>query len=241
MNQKSQSPTSLLRGSINRAIISAGLTPTKESLYEQIHQTFTLEESLRMAYIPVLLNKTAFHFAEEVCRQCAEMKMPYKHETRAIRQATSSYISSTLGQSVSSYTLRILEEKAQQVFQDAGSNVQTLWFVINSELKKQYPQLDSEYEFLTNVYCGVSLLFFVMRYDDVLDAEVERRTGLKHASFRTPETTDVYNALLAIGCKYPISRTDTLNLALRIISIKVEEIVRELYDIHKRNVEGGVR
>lgn len=71
--------------------------------------------------------------------------------------------------------------------------------------------------------------------------EVERRTGLKHASFRTPETTDVYNALLAIGCKYPISRTDTLNLALRIIAIKVEEIVRELYDIHKRNVEGGVR
>ncbi len=98
MNQKSQSPTSLLRGTINRAIISAGLTPTKESLYEQIHQTFTLEESLRMAYIPVLLNKTAFHFAEEVCRQCAAMKMPYKHETRAIRQATSSYISSTLGQ-----------------------------------------------------------------------------------------------------------------------------------------------
>ena len=39
----------------------------------------------------------------------------------------------------------------------------------------------------------------------------------------------------------PISRTDTLNLALRIIAIKVEEIVRELYDIHKRNVEGGVR
>lgn len=227
-----------MTGTINRLLINAGITPTKEAMFAQMRQVFTLEESLRMAYVPILLTKTAFRFAEEVCRQCVAQHLPHKKETRIIRQAERDYIHSTLGTTISRSTLEILEQKTDLLFTKAGNDVQTLWFVVNQELKKQHPTLDEEYPFLTDLFCAVSLLHYVRSYESACDIMVKQRTGLQRTTFTVQEPIDIYNALLSIAGRYTICHTSMIHLSVRIISMKVDEIVQQLIGIYRNEMKG---
>lgn len=226
-----------MTGCINRLLINCGFTPTDEARYAHMRQTFTLEESLRMAYVPVLLTKSAFRFAEDVCRQCVIHKLPHKSQTRIIRSASQEYIHSTLGNVVSRSTLDILEEKTDLVFRNAGDDVQTLWFVVNQELKKSHPNLDEEYPFLTDLFCAVSLLHYVRHYEYHCDMMVRQRTGIHNATFSVQPTIDVYNALLSIAGNYSINHTSMINLSVRIISMKVDEIVQSLIVLYRNRTK----
>ena len=228
-----------MRGTINRTLLSCGIVPDKASMFAHMRQAFTFEESLRIAYVPVLLTKKAFRFAEGVCVQCAASKLPYQRYTRIIRAASDSYIRQTLGATISKSTLQILENRTDLLFDRAGDNVQTLWFVVNNELKKQHPELDHEYELLTNLFCAVSLLNYVEKYERVVDMTITQRNGLKNATTSVQEVTDVKNALLSIADKYKICHTSMINLSVRIIAIKIDTIVQELKEIYAKELEGG--
>lgn len=218
---------------VNRRLAGSGVGVTREALFAHIREVFTLEESLRMAYIPLLLTRIAFRFTEDVCRQCVAHKLPHKKETRVIREAMNSYISSTLGDSVSIETLQTLEKKTELLFLKAKDDITTLWFSVNQELKRTYPELDSEYPFLTDLYCAVSLLYYVREFEFKSDEEVKRRTGLPFSSFNVKEPGNVMKALLDIAGVYAIKQTKTIELAACIISRKVDVIIQEMQYLYR--------
>ena len=222
----------MFRASLNRQLVNAGCTPSRHSMFEQMRHTFTLRESLTMAYIPVLLTKAAFRFAEDVCRQCASNRLPYKPETRIIRQAIKSYIYSTLGSVISHSTLQLLDEKTDLFFRYAEGDVTTLWMVVNQELKSSHPSLDEEYPFLTDLFCAISLIHYVHSFESKADATVMQRTGLSRTTFSVQEPWDVYHALMSIAGRYTINHTRMIELSVRIISIRVEDIVQQLYEMY---------
>lgn len=51
-------------------------------------QSFTLEESFKMAYLPVILTKSAFEYARFAHRICVEKRLSFNKPCREIRQRT---------------------------------------------------------------------------------------------------------------------------------------------------------
>lgn len=198
----------------------------KEIRIEDMLDKFSVEEAVRIAYIPIILTKAAFQFADFIRRQCIEGRLPYQKESRIIRQSLHDYERETLGQ-VNTEVMETLEKQVGYFFEEAGDNVQTLWYVVNGELKKRYPEL-SGYDLLTNVYVCVSLLDYVRRFESSADHIIRQRTGLPYASVQNRQSTDVRNACLSIADKYRVKRTEMIDLAIRVIALKVDGMVVEI-------------
>lgn len=193
---------------------------------EDMLEQFSVEEAVRIAYIPIILTKAAFQFADFIRRQCVEQRLAYVKESRAIRQALHDYERETLGQ-VNAGVMDTLEKQVGHFFEEAGTNVQTLWYVVNSELKKRYPELSS-YDLLTNIYVCVSILDYVRRFESSADHIIRQRTGMPYASVQNCQSADIRNACLSIADRYKVERTDMINLAIRVIALKIDAMVVEV-------------
>lgn len=199
-----------------------GSFPREITLQDMINK-FPVEEAVRIAYIPIILTKAAFQFAEFIAKQCAEYRLPYKKETRLIKQSIYDYERETLGQ-VKIDVLETLENQVGHFFDEAGDNVQTLWYVINAELKKRYPKLEN-YDLLTNVYVCVSILEYVRCFEAAADHTIQERTSMPYVSIANRQSVDVRNACLSIADKYKIQQTEMIHLAIRVIANKVDSMV----------------
>lgn len=211
----------------SRIAMTAGIGSfPREIKMEDMLSKFSTEEAVKIAYIPIILTKAAFQFADFVRRQCVEGRLPYMKESRTIKQSIHDYERETLGQ-VKTEVMETLEMQVGYFFEEAGNNVQTLWYVVNSELKKRYPELE-DYNLLTNVYVCVSILDYVRRFELSADHIIQQRTSMPYASVQNRQSADIYNACLSIADKYKVVNTEMIKLAMRVIAVRVDGMVVEV-------------
>lgn len=198
----------------------------REIKMDDMMKKFSLKEAIKIAYVPIILTKAAFQFADFIRRQCIENRLPYQKESRIIKQSLQDYERETLGQ-VNTEVMETLEKQVDYFFEEASSNVQTLWYVVNSELKKKYPELSS-YDLLTNIYVCISILDYVRKFESSADYIIRQRTSIPYASVQNKQSIDVRNACLTIADRYKVQKTNMINLAMRTIAIKIDKIVLEV-------------
>lgn len=143
--------------------------PAREFTLSEMLSKFTPEEALKIAYLPIVLTQAAFRFATAVADECAQRQLDYKKPVREIRTHTKEYIRNIIGGDKADL-INSLENQVCAFLGKAGNDVQTLYFCINSELKKEYPHL-TEYNLLTNIYICQALCTYVrakeMHYDSL--------------------------------------------------------------------------
>ena len=191
-------------------------------------QAFTVEEALKIAYIPIILTKSAFEYADFARQICVAKRLPHAKESRVIKEASAEYDREIL------YELREeakegLEAKMDYFFDEAEKEIQTLWYSINGELKKEYPEL-ANYDLLTNIYTAVAILDYVRKFERAAAVEIMRRTGTGYACTDNKHSIQVRNALLSIAGKYTMKNTGMLKLAIRVLAIKVDGMIKVEYD-----------
>lgn len=194
-----------------------------EMSIDDLMHSFSLEEALRIAYIPIILSQAAFQYADFARRICAEKRLPYRRESRIIRAAMEEYERRNLHQ-LSDRARELLEVRTEEFIDEADRQLQVLWYTVNGQLKKEHPQLDN-YDLLTNLYMAVALLDYVRRFELATGHEIQRRTGNPYASAVNPLSTAVRDACLSIAGQYTLQRTDLLERAVRAIALRVEKII----------------
>lgn len=204
-------------------------TRSKEDLsLKDLMRVFDPMESMRMAYVPIIMTQAAFRYAELVCRYCADHHLNYRNQTRAIKEAIGAYQSTTLA-GIHLDTLNRLRSQINEFCDVTSHDVQTLWFVVNGNLKKHYPELE-DYELLTLVYCTLCIMVYVRRFEDASDQAIRERLSLSNCTTRNEHLTKASQALFDIAGKYDLNRDDAVNLSMQIIANKLDAILQPYLD-----------
>lgn len=187
-------------------------------------QHFTLNEAFRMAYLPVILTKSAFDYADFVRRICSEKRLQFNKQCREIRQAADDWDRRYL------YSIRLesqekLQGKVYAFIDEAENSLQALWYTIKNQLAKQYPEVDN-YDLLANIYMAVILLDYVRKFEAVAGMEIHRRTGAPYVTMVSPECIRIRRALMDIAGAYKMDSTDTLRIAIRALALKADKMVQ---------------
>ena len=194
---------------------------------ENLARHFSAKEIARMAYAPLILADAAFRFSISLCDYCASSRLPYKKETRAIRSAYKEYQSANLAMLGTDITRR-LNACFDEFFDHSSPNTTTLWYVINSQLKKYYPELDEEYEVLSMAFAPLCLFACVRQFERQSDAIVTSRLCLSQPQNTANHLFDfVAEQLFSIIGNYHLHETNMVWMSVKIISRRVFEIIDE--------------
>lgn len=184
---------------------------------------FTPEEALKIAYLPIVLTQAAFRFATAVANECAQRQLDYKKPVREIRAHTKEYIRNIIGGDKADL-INSLESQVCAFLGKAGNDVQTLYFCINTELKKEYPYL-KEYNLLTNIYICQALCTYVREKEMHYDQLIRMRLSAPYHSTVNKDALAVCKALQEIAGNYKISiHTRIINTAVKVIGIKIDNM-----------------
>lgn len=185
---------------------------------------FTLEESFRMVYLPIVLTKSAMEYARFARQICVEKRLNFNRQCREIRWALDEYERRNI------YHYRTmhgdeLSEKVEYFFDEADNSLQTLWYTIKNQLAKQYPEVGN-YDLLANIYMAVVLLDYVCKLECAISRQIRQRTGKPYAARIPKECADLRRALMSIAGAYRMDHTGTLRTAIIALANKANGMIK---------------
>lgn len=201
------------------------LPPLKAEITEDdLIRHYTLEESFRMVYLPIILTKSAMEYANFARSICVEKRLSFNKQCREIRWALDEY------ERRNTYHYRIihgeeLQEKVEEFTNLADNSLQALWYTIKNQLAKQYPQVGN-YDLLANIYMAVILLDYVCKLECAISRDIRRRTGKPFTARIPKECIILRRALMAIAGAYKMGNTDTLRTAIIALALKADKMVQ---------------
>lgn len=200
------------------------LPPLKAEITEDdLIRHYTLEESFRMVYLPIILTKSAMEYANFARSICVEKRLSFNRQCREIRWALDEY------ERRNTYHYRIihgeeLQEKVEEFTDLADHSLQTLWYTIKNQLAKQFPTVGN-YDLLANIYMAVILLDYVCKLECAISRDIRRRTGKPFTARIPKECIILRRALMAIAGAYKMDNSDTLRTAIIALALKADKMV----------------
>ena len=189
-----------------------------------ISRHYTLEESFRMVYLPIILTKSAMEYASFARQICVEKRLTFNKQCRVIRWALDEY------DRRNTYHYRTMQdgnlsEKVEYFFDEADNSLQTLWYTIKNQLAKQYPDVGN-YDLLANIYMAVVLLDYVGKLECAISRKIRQRTGKPYAARIPKECADLRRALMSIAGAYRMDHTGTLRTAIIALANKANSMIK---------------
>lgn len=208
----------------NLGVITPGeWMPKPIDPYVNLMKQLTPKEAIRIAYIPIVVGNACIMYATQIADLSARIRLPYKKECRSIREHCNLYVKEAIG-AVSHEVLKKLDDQTASFFSEAGDSVQTLYWVLRQELSKKYPELD-DYNLLTLIYVYKSLFYYILDFQNKSDRLVRERTGTSFFSKSDPNLKPIMDALEVIGSKYTIENTSMINMAMKVISNRIDGLI----------------
>ena len=203
-----------------------------EKKVEFLLKSFTPEEHIRMLFIPLILAKATFRYLEITIQYCVEHKLPYKNEIRKIKEIRQEF-ERTHSIAYTFEDRQLIDSQVDTFFSETSLDIQILWYTVNREFLKRYPHLNDEYTFLSNVYTTITFIEYIQDYEKKSNARLKERLanapslGLlnNHISCENGYLTDICKILHSMMSKYRIDKTYMIDLAMRIISRKINESI----------------
>jgi hypothetical protein len=136
-------------------------------------ECFTMEENLRMAYEPVLIEAVAWVYALRVADYCSTLRVEkYKKTTRLLRELHSLYLSTQAKDLTTMIRQKILDG-ANEWAQLCARDLSIIWFSVNTALK-QHGGLD-HLDMRTDAYICLLIIRLYHREDDRIAETIARR------------------------------------------------------------------
>lgn len=209
-------------------------SPAEAVSKEDVQKVLTPQESIRIAYYPIITGKAAFRHAFDLRQLCIDRRLPYARQSRMIKESFEEW-NKYYTDIIDKETMDKLENQLEDFLAGAGWDVQYLWFTVNQELKKSYPELNAEYDVLTPLYVCISLMDFTRQKEKEYADLLEERTGIRPAFPEQKSIKKLRTALDEISGKYKLDATPMIKLAIAVINNRLQELV--FNDVERINDE----
>lgn len=145
---------------------------------QAIMDSFTFEEHVQIAFVPLIIAQVAWFYADKVLRYCADKRISeVKKLSRAVKGLREWYIQE-LRKDLDAKHLNHFLTQADDFIKECAWDFQTLYFSTLNELNRQFPQIPHD-EMRTNAYIAMMFCKEVRRHEDRMMALI--RTKLGHA------------------------------------------------------------
>lgn len=192
---------------------------------KKIMEKMPAKESIRIAYIPIVVCNAALHYAKLVADYCASHRMPYKLECRTIRQESVEYIQTCL-KTVDKSTYEQLEQQTNEFFYSTQTDLITLYWTVRNEFLKYFPGLDDDQmEIYTNIYISHSLFSYVRDFQVTAEKHMSKVCGCTIKTDPDIHILKIWKSLCKISEGYDIGKAPIVELALKVIANRIDEHV----------------
>ncbi len=188
-----------------------------------LDEHFTREERLRMAYIPVVVAESIWEYIGKVLDYCAANRIREVRDlSRKVKDLRGSYYAYLRG-SIDSDHLNKARECAENFQATFVGDMAIMWFTINNELKKNYPNIAYD-EMRTDALCAILLVRLLKSFSRDTDAEIQKRLGTEIASTLNPKLRYLDEIMDAYVGDYEINRTELIQRCEIILRRAMETI-----------------
>lgn len=196
---------------------------------QKMLETFTWEENMMIAFVPLVISRIAWWYAEKVMKYCADNRISeVKKLGRTIKEIRTRYIDE-LKKDLDIAHINNVERQTLTFIEEYKRDFTILWFQVNGAIKREHPEMPYQ-EMRTDAWCGVLMVRFLKSHnrkmDDVIAAKMGQSTSMTNPNMVKLET--LLDAYLPDG--FNIQNTEQIDLCLRVLANRVREIDFEVID-----------
>lgn len=146
-----------------------------EDVQEKVRK-FSFEENISITFVPLVMAEVAWYYALEVIDEASRQRMESsKKLTRSIRQLREAYLK-TCRMDLDERHLKKVMDVSYDYINACTDAFETLWYVLNGELKSSWGDLDN-IDLRTDAMICVIILDVLDRHNDRMDALIKERIG----------------------------------------------------------------
>lgn len=206
------------------AQLGIGTTLSPSELLDKI----PVETATKIVYIPIIVSRASFEYADFACRLCAEKQLDFRKQTRTIKEQVAEYERKTIGL-VGRNIQEFLDGSVDSFFEEAHDHIWKLQMSVQQEMKKQWPEL-TDYSLLLNLYMCVILIDFVRRFERASSKIIQKATMNPYVAIENENLLRIRKECLSIAGKYKLPNTDMIRLGVKILAMNIDKMVKVEYD-----------
>ena len=190
-----------------------GIPTTEEMFKRKMHddtlvmlKTFTFEENMNIAYVPIIITEVAWYYAMKVVKYAADNRIPDTIKlSRSVRALREEYLNNCR-KDLKEKHLDQMRKAAEEFIGECQMDFLLLFYSMNNELKKQwpdYPHLDMK----TDACIAIVILQVLKDHNERMDELMSDRLGNDVPSYRNPinDKLKEYMKAYAAPCKFEFS------------------------------------
>lgn len=163
---------------------------------ERMLETFTWEENMMIAFVPLIISKVAWVYAEKVMAYCAEHRLSeYKKLGRVVKMLRQEYID-TLCKDLDRSHVRHIETQTEQFMDEINHHLTILWLQANTYIKNA-AGYDIAYDTMrTDAMVAILMVRSLKAHDNKMNAIIKAKMGHSE-SITNPQMIDLEGLMKA--------------------------------------------
>lgn len=154
---------------------------------EKMLKTFTFEENMMIAFVPLIISHIAWRYAEKAMNYCRDRRIDeFKKPSREIHKLREEYLSD-LSKDLDRKHLEEIFNETDRFLEEVSRDFTILYFSVNGEIKKLYPNIGHD-EMRSNAYISVAMIQFLKahnrRMDELIAEKMQRSASIENPIMR---------------------------------------------------------
>lgn len=206
-------------------------TNFKKQVKSDVHtmlETFTWEENMMIAFVPLIISHIAWVYADKVLKCCAELRISETIKlSRAVKKVHQEYIES-LKKDLDPLHIERIEKQSERFYKEYQNDFVILWYCINFEYKRRYPN-DRLTAMRTDAYFSILMCRFLVEHNKRMDKLIESKMGFAQ-SIKNPYMDKLETCMDAYCGENTIKNTPNINACMRVFQKNLDDIEFEVDD-----------
>lgn len=157
---------------------------------ERMLETFTWEENMMIAVVPLIISKVAWVYAEKVLAYCAEYRLSeYKKHGRVVKMLRQEYID-TLCKDLDRRHVRHIETQTEQFMDEINHHLTILWLQANTYIKNTAGYDMAHDTMRTDAMVAILMVRYLKAHDNKMNAIIKAKMGHSE-SITNPQMIDL--------------------------------------------------
>lgn len=157
---------------------------------KRMMETFTWEENMMIAFVPLIISKVAWVYAEKVLAYCAERRISeYKKLGRVVKMLRQQYID-TLCKDLDRRHVRHIETQTEQFMNEINYHLTILWLQANTYIKNAAGYDMPHDTMRTDAMVAILMVRYLKAHDSKMNAIIEAKMG-HSKSLTNPQMVDL--------------------------------------------------
>lgn len=196
----------------------------------QMLETFTWDENMMIAFVPLIISKVAWVYAEKVLAYCAEHRISeYKKLGRVVKMLRQEYID-TLCKDLDRRHVRHIETQTEQFMDEINHHLTILWLQANTYIKNAAGYDMTHDTMRTDAMVAILMVRYLKAHDNKMNAIIEAKMGHSE-SITNPQMVDLEGLMKAYLPKgFVVGTNYQLDLCAKIFENSLAKIEFDITD-----------